>query len=69
MWQFEIPVVEYIRRRPVGCSADATETKPNQKDIEFKHTTSLLRCQGFQKKYKRPTKVVKAKPKAREPMM
>ena len=30
MWQFEIPVVEYIRRRPVGCSADATKTKPNQ---------------------------------------
>ena len=35
----------------------------------FKHTTGLLRCQGFQKKYKRPTKVVKAKPKAREPKM
>ena len=32
-----------------------------------KHTTGLLRCQGFQKKYKRPKKVVKAKPKAREP--
>ena len=38
-------------------------------DMTSKHTTGLLRCQGFQKKYKRPTKVVKAKPKAREPMM
>ena len=38
-------------------------------DITFKHTSGLLRCQGFQKKYKRPTKVVKAKPKAREPKM
>ena len=36
-------------------------------DIISKHTTGLLRCQGFQEKYKRPTKVVKAKPKAREP--
>ena len=34
-------------------------------DITFKHTTGLLRCQGFQEKYKRLTKVVKAKPKAR----
>ena len=38
-------------------------------DITFKHTSDLLRSQGFQKKYKRPTKVVKAKPKAREPKM
>ena len=32
-------------------------------DITSKHTTGLLRCQGFQKKYKRPTKVVKGRTK------
>ena len=34
-------------------------------DMAFLHTTGLLRCQGFQKNYKRPTKVGKAKSKAR----
>ena len=29
----------------------------------FKYTTGLHRCKGFQKKYKRPTKVVKAETK------
>ena len=33
-------------------------------DMKFFHTTSLLRYQGFQENYKRPTKVVKSKPKA-----
>ena len=33
-------------------------------DIRFFHTTGLLRYQGFQENYKRPTKVVKSKPKA-----
>ena len=32
----------------------------------FFHTIGLLRHQGFQENYKRPTKVVKAKSKARE---
>ena len=45
MWQFEIPVVEYIRRRPVGCSADATETKPNQKGPLVSGGNSLLLAQ------------------------
>ena len=35
-------------------------------DMTFFHTTGLLRLQGFQENYKRPTKVVKAKSKARE---
>ena len=30
-------------------------------DMTFKHTNSLLRCQGLQEKWKRPTKVMKAK--------
>ena len=33
-------------------------------DMRFFHTTGLLRYQGFQENYKRPTKVVKSKPKA-----
>ena len=33
-------------------------------DMRFYHTTGLLRYQGFQENYKRPTKVVKSKPKA-----
>ena len=33
-------------------------------DMRFVHTTGLLRYQGFQENYKRPTKVVKSKPKA-----
>ena len=35
--------------------------------MTLKYTTGLIRYQGFQKKCKRPTKVVKSKPKAREP--
>ena len=34
--------------------------------MTFFHTIDLLRHQGFQENYKRPTKVVKAKSKARE---
>ena len=30
-------------------------------DMTFKHTNGLLRCQGLQEKWKRPTKVMKAK--------
>ena len=33
-------------------------------DMRFFHTTGLLRYQRFQENYKRPTKVVKSKPKA-----
>ena len=33
-------------------------------DMIFFYTTGLLRYQGFQENYKRPTKVVKSKPKA-----
>ena len=33
-------------------------------DMRFYHTTGLLWYQGFQENYKRPTKVVKSKPKA-----
>ncbi len=36
--------------------------------MTFFHTIGLLRHQGFQENYKRPTKVVKAKTKAREPL-
>ena len=32
--------------------------------MRFFHTTGLLKYQGFQEYYKRPTKVVKSKPKA-----
>ena len=35
-------------------------------DLTVLHTTDLLRCQGSQKDYKRPTKVRKAKSKARD---
>ena len=35
-------------------------------DMRFFHTTGLLRYQGFQENYKRLTKVVEAKLKARE---
>ena len=35
-------------------------------DMAFLHTTGLLRCQGFKKNCKRPTKVGKAKFKARD---
>ena len=35
-------------------------------DMTFFHTTGLIGYQGFQENYKRPTKVVKAKSKARE---
>ena len=38
-------------------------------DMTFEDTAGLLRYQGFQEKCKRPTKVVKVKPKAREPKM
>jgi hypothetical protein len=35
-------------------------------NMTFSHTTDILRHQGLQKNYERPSKVVKVKPKARE---
>ena len=63
MWQFEIPVVEYIRRRPVGCSADATETKPNQRFIITKVTIKGLWLANFKQHLLKRTFTKQQKPK------